>query len=84
MTPSPKVLPDYPLYSFGQLMCGLLNLHMTHFFVVFCPCPWGHEKGFDGVTPFEMHLNPLVVACPFEPFPNSVDVWYHYGDVFVV
>ena len=44
----------------------------------------GHEKGFCGVSPFEMHLDPQVNACPFELFPQCVDVWYHYGDVFVV
>ena len=44
----------------------------------------GHEKGFDGIIPFEMHLDPQVVACPFEPFPTSVAVWYHYGDVFAI
>ena len=30
-----------------------------------------------------MYLDPQVVACPFEPFPKSMDVRYHYGDVLV-
>ena len=34
----------------------------------------GHEKGFNGVTPIEIHLDPQVVACPFEPFPKSMEV----------
>ena len=47
------------------------------------PVLGGHEKGFNGVTPLEMHLDPQVVACPFESLPKSMDVWYYYGDVFV-
>ena len=27
---------------------------------------------------------PKFVACPFEPFPKSVNVWYYYRDDFVV
>ena len=27
---------------------------------------------------------PQVVACPFEPFHQSMDVRYHYGDILVV
>ena len=42
----------------------------------------GHEKDFYGVTSLEMHLDLQVVACPFEPFPKSMDVWYHYGHFF--
>ena len=48
---SPKVLPDSPIYSSGQLMCGDLNPHMTTLFKVCCPSPWGHEEGFYGVCP---------------------------------
>ena len=29
MSLSTKVLPDSPMYSSGQLMCGHLNLYMT-------------------------------------------------------
>ena len=46
------------------------------------PVLWGHEKGFS-VGPFEMHLDSQAVACPFEPFPQSLDIRYHYGDVVV-
>ena len=31
-----------------------------------------------------MHLDPQAVAYPFEPFSQSMDVWKHYRDVFVV
>ena len=34
----------------------------------------GHEKGFYGVGTFEMYLHPQVVACPLEPFPQTMDV----------
>ena len=44
----------------------------------------GHGKSFYGVGPFKMHLDPQVVACPFEPFPQALYVGYHYGDVLVV
>ena len=40
----------------------------------------GHKKGFYSVGSFEMHLNPQAVTCPLEPFPQSLDVRYHYGD----
>ena len=40
-----------------------------------------HMEGFNGFTTFEVHLDPQFVACPFEPFPKTVVVWYHYGDV---
>ena len=33
---------------------------------------------------FEVHLDPLVVACPFEPFPMSMSIWYKYGNVFAI
>ena len=48
------------------------------------PVLWGHEESFNGVTPFEVHLDPKIVACPFEPFPKSVCIWCHYGDIFAV
>ena len=44
----------------------------------------GHEEGFYGVGTLEMYLDPHVVVCTFEPFPQSMDVRYHYGDVLVV
>ena len=62
------VLPDSPIYSFE----------------VCCPCPWGHEEGFNGIGTLEMYLDPQVVACPFEPCSQSKDVRYHYGDVLLV
>ena len=31
-----------------------------------------------------MHLDTQVVACPFEPFLQTMDVRYCYRDVFVV
>ena len=34
------------------------------------PVLGGHEKGFYGVGPFEMHLDPKAVACPFELPPT--------------
>ena len=48
-----------------------------------CPYPWGHKEGFYGVGTLEMDLDPLAVACPFEPLPWSMDVRYHYVDVVV-
>ena len=44
----------------------------------------GHEKGFNGITPFEVHLDTQAVACRFEPFSKSVYVWYHHGNIFAV
>ena len=82
---SPNVLPDSPVYSSRQVMCGNLWLYMTLLFLKFvAPVLGGYEECFDGVTPFEMHLYCQVVACPFEPFPKTVDVWYYYGDVFAI
>ena len=72
------------MYSYKQLMCGHLNLHMTHLLKFVVHVLRGNEKGFNGVTPFEVHLDPQVVACPFEPFHKLVDAWYHHGDVFAV
>ena len=43
----------------------------------------GHEEGFYGVGTLEMYLDPQVVACTFEPSPQSMNVRYHYGDVVV-
>ena len=34
----------------------------------------GHEKGFNGVTPSEVHLDSKVDACPFLTFPKSLNV----------
>ena len=47
------------------------------------PVLGSHEKGFYGVGPFEMYLDAQAVVCPLEPFPQSMDVRYHYGDVFI-
>ena len=37
---------------------------------------------FDCVCAFEMYLYALFVACPFNLFSQSLNVWYNYGDVF--
>ena len=29
-------------------------------------------------------MDPHTVVCPFEPFPQSMDVRYYYGDVLVI
>ena len=66
-------------------MCGHFNLYMTPFYLKFVvPVLGGHDKGFNGVTSFEVHLHPQVVACHFEPLPKSMYVWYHCGDIFAV
>ena len=49
-----------------------LNLCMTPFSKFVVLGLGGHENGFNGVTPFEVHLDPQAVACPFEPFPRPV------------
>ena len=41
-------------------------------------------EGFYGVGTLEIYLDPHIVACPFEPFPQSMEVRYHYCDVVVV
>ena len=72
---SPKVLPDSP-YVF------LWTVDVWAFKTIYDPIPLnyavlvlgGHEKGFYGVDPFEIYLDPQVVACPFEPIP-----WYVHG-----
>ena len=43
----------------------------------------GYEKGFCGVDALEMYLDSHIVACPFEPFPLSMDVRYHYRDLLL-
>ena len=48
------------------------------------PVLGGHERAFNGVFPFEVHLDPQAVACPFELFPKFMYAWYHYGDIFAV
>ena len=63
-----KGLPDSPMYSSGQLICGHLNLYITPFFV----CPWGHEMGFNSVGPSELYLDTHLVAYPFKPFPHPL------------
>ena len=60
------------------------SIYDPTFLKLVVPVLRGHEKGFSGVSPFEMHLDPQVVACLFEPFLKSMDVWYYYGDGFVV
>ena len=47
------------------------------------PLLGGHEEGFYGACPLKMYLDPQVVACPVEPFPQSMDVRNHYGYVLV-
>ena len=39
---------------------------------------------FDCVCAFEMHLYALFVACPFKLLSQALDIWYNYGDVFVL
>ena len=43
-----------------------------------------HEKGFDGVVAFEVHLDAQAVVGLLEPFPTSFCVWDHDGDIIVV
>ena len=43
---SPKVLPDYPIYSSSQLMCGHLNLYMTPLFWSLLSLSLGQWGGF--------------------------------------
>ena len=45
------------------------------------PALEGHENGFNGVTPFEVPLDPQVVAHPFEPFPQSL---WMYGTTMAI
>ena len=42
-----------------------------------------HEKGFDGVVAFEVHLDAQAVVGLLEPFPTSFCVWDH-DDTFVI
>ena len=65
-------------------MWALKSIYDPTFLKFVVPVLGGHEKCFNGVSPFEMHLDAQIVACLFEPFPRSMDVWYHYGHVFVV
>ena len=44
---SPKDLPDSLMYSSGELICGNLNLYISHHFsVICCPYPWKPLEGF--------------------------------------
>ena len=63
---------------------GLKPVYGPTFLELVVPVIRGHEKGFNGVALFEVHLDPEAVAGPFELLPKSVYVWYHYGDVFAV
>ena len=81
----PKCSAQFSLYSSGQLMCGLLYVCMTPLFFKFIvPVLRSNEEGFNDGTFSQVHLESQVVASPFEPFPRSMDVWYHYGDVFAI
>ena len=53
-------------------------------FGICCLYPLGHEKGFDIVGVFEVHLDTQNIAGIFEIFPKSFCVGYHYGKDFVV
>ena len=68
--PVPKILPDSPMQSPGQLMCGHLNLYIAPLFAVVVPVLGGHEKGFYCAVPFEVHLDPQAVPGPFELLPR--------------
>ena len=72
-----KVLPDSPdVWAFKPV-------YDPTFFKFVVPVLGGHEKGFSGGIPFEMHLDPKVFTCPFGPFLKPVDIQYHYGDVLL-
>ena len=64
-------------------MCAFKPVFDPAFFKFVVPVLGDHEKGFNCITPFEMHPNLQVVACPFDHFPTSVNVWYHYGDILL-
>ena len=56
-------------------VCAFKSIYNPTFLYFVFPVLRGCEKGFDGVSPFEMHLDTQAVAGPFEPFPQFVDVW---------
>ena len=54
---SPNVLPDSPIYSSGQFMCGHLNLQITPLSLLFDILVLGcQEEHFYSVGAFEMNF----------------------------
>ena len=76
-------LPDSLMYSSVDV-CTLKPVYVPTFLKFVVSVLGGHEKGFNGVTPFELYLNPQGIAYPFVHFPKSGHVWYNCGDVFAV
>ena len=80
----PKDLTASTMYPSGQLICRHLNLYKMPIFCNLLSLSLGPLEVFDGVGPSEVYLDTHVVACPFKPFPQSLDVRYYKRNVFVV
>ena len=75
---SSKFLADSPIYSSSQSTLSHLNLYMTPlFFVDWVFVLWGHEVIFDGLTIFQVHINPILLANVFITLTESLMAWNH-------
>ena len=74
---SSKFLADSPIYSSSQSTLSHLNLYMTHFFADWVFVLWGHEVVFDGMTTFQVYINPILLANVFVALTESMMVWDH-------
>ena len=75
---SSKFLADSPIYSSSQSTLSHLNLYMTPlFFVDWVFVFWWYKVVFDGLTTFQVNINPILLANVFIALTESLMVWNH-------
>ena len=72
-----KVLPDSHMYSSGQFHVWAFESIYDSTLLKFAVPVLGAIRRFYSVDTPEMYLDSQVVACPLEPFPQSMDERYH-------
>ena len=45
---------------------------------------WSHQKAFDGLTFFKVHLYPMFSTCFLKTFTESLHVWVNYMGLLIV
>ena len=79
LEPVPKGSTGFPYLFFWTVdVWAFKSIYDSTLFKFAVPIHGGHEEGFYGIGTLEMTLDPQVITCTFECFPQSMDLRYHY------